>query len=615
MLERTRLQILGFALVVALAGVAAPVLAQEPAATEPAAQEPAPQDPALQEPALQEPAATEPAAAEPTPAQTAEPAAGNPPTTITGAVGSAAGEMAEAAQAGTAGVRDQGKALWSEALVPMWERFAAALPVLLKALLILAVAWILALALGAGTTKLLSLTTVDERAARDWGLGRFLENEKGEKTTVDELGGAVVKWVILLLGFVAFFDALELQMVAGPLQGVVSTILGLIPALLKAFVILLVAWIVASILKMLTTRGLHAVGFDQRTEKYFPPREVKGETVMASSMIGRLVFYAVLLFALPPFLEALGQQSLVAPLTGMLTTALGYIPNIVAAIVLVGIGMIVATVVREIATNFLAAVGADRMAARVGFGRSEGVKPVSEIAGTVAYFFILVPVIVAAVDALKIEAISTPVRNTLEQLLSAVPLIFGGLIVVAIGYYIANTVRGIVTSFLSGVGFDALPSKFGLHFLQPKDGGASLSAIGGTVVMALILLLTAEQALATLNLDRLSLLVGDLIRYLPNLAVGLVVILAALSIGNYVGNLVSSALGGSEHQALLSNIARYAIIFLGASMGLSQLGVGEGVVQMVVAAVVGGAALAVGLAFGLGGRDRAQALLERSRDA
>ncbi len=471
----------------------------------------------------------------------------------------------------------------------------------------------MAVLLGAATTKLLGLTTIDERAARDWGLEKFLESDKGEKASINEFGGKIVKWVILLFGLVAFFDALELNMVAGPLQGILTTVFSAIPALLTASVILLGYWVVASVLKLAATRGLAAVGFDSRAEKYFPPREVKGEMVAASGVVGRLLFYVVLLFGIPPFLDALGQQSLVAPLRDMLAKAFGYVPNIIAALILVFIGRLVATIVREVVSNFLAAVGADRFAERVGFGKSENVKPLSEIAGTVAFFFILVPVLVAAVDALKIEAIATPVRNTLEQLLAMLPLLFGGVIVVAIGYYIANTVRGIVTSFLNGIGFDALPSKFGLHFLEPKDGGASLSTIGGTIVMALILLLTAEQALATVNLGRLSALVGDFIRYLPNLAVGLVVILAALSIGNYVGKLVASALAGNEHQGLISNIARYAIIFLGASMGLSQLGVGEDVVQMVVGAVVGGAALAVGLAFGLGGKERAREVLDRSR--
>ncbi len=601
-----RLRVVGCVLTLAIVLVA-PIIAQDSEA--PGELEAAAADtPVVEAPAVDQ---AEPAAATPPPVTEAG-GSRQAPETLTEAVGGAATEAAAAAQAGTQGVADEGRRMWNEALVPMWERFAAALPVILKALLVLAIFWVVAMLLGAGTTKLLSMTTLDERAVRDWGLEKFLQNEQGETASINELGGKVVKWVVLLFGLVAFFDTLDLTMVAGPLQGILTTIFSAIPALLKAFVILLAYWIVATLLKMGATKGLSAVGFDRRAERYFPPREIKGEMVPASGMAGRLLFYVVLLFGIPPFLDALGQESLVTPLRDMIAKGLGYIPNIIAALILVFIGRLVATIIREIVSNFLAAVGVDRFAARFGFGQSENVKPLSEIIGAVAFFFILVPVLVAAVDALQIDAISTPVRNTLEQLLSMLPLLFGGVIVVAIGYYIAKTVRGIVTSFLNGVGFDALPEKFGLNFLKPREGGASLSAIGGTVVMALILLLTAEQALATVNLDRLSALVGDLIRYLPNLAVGLAIILAALSIGTYVGNLVASAMSGSDHQRLLSNVARYAIIFLGASMGLSQLGVGEDVVRMVVAAVVGGAALAVGLAFGLGGKERAREMLDRS---
>lgn len=624
--RRVSIYLMTAALALGMLGSAAVLPAQQDPAADPAAQTQAQQSqaPQNQAPQAQDPGvSSDPAASadDPTPAQdpagdaTAPAGATNdPPDSIAGAVGGAASDAVAAAQAGGAGVRDQGRKIWTEALLPMWQRFASALPVILKALLVLGIFWVAAWLLGAATTKLLSMTTLDERAARDWGLEKLLEaKDGGEATSINELGGSIVKWVVLLFGFLGFFNTLNLNMVASPLQGMLDSIFGAIPSLIKAFVILLVYWIVASVLKLGVTKGLGAVGFDTRAEKYFPPRKIKDEVVPASGVVGRLAFYVVLLFGIPPFLDALGQQALVGPLRDMLSKALSYVPNIIAALILVFIGRLVATIVREIVSNFLAAVGADRLAQRFGFGTAEGVKPLSNIAGTVAYFFILVPVLVAAVDALKIEAIATPVRNTLEQILAMVPLIFGGVIVIAVGYYIANAVRGIVTSFLSGIGFDTLPGKLGLDFLKPKEGGASLSSIGGTVVMALILLLTAEQALATLNLDRLSLLVGDLIRYLPSLAVGLFIILAALSLGAYVGNLVASALAGSQHQKLMANVARYAIIFLGASMGLSQLGVGEDVIQMVVAAVVGGAALAVGLAFGLGGKDRAREVLDRSR--
>ena len=74
------------------------------------------------------------------------------------------------------------------------------------------------------------------------------------------------------------------------------------------------------------------------------------------------------------------------------------------------------------------------------------------------------------------------------------------------------TVRGLIEGFLKGVGFDTLPGRIGLGFLLPKEGsGASLSSIAGSVVMVVILLLTAQQALSSLQLGQLSELLGGLL--------------------------------------------------------------------------------------------------------
>ena len=567
---------------------------------------------AQQEPPARAPAAAEPTGAEPTGAEPAavEPAAVEPPAAEPAAAEPAAAPAAESA-GGVAEVTEQGRRIWSDVLQPMLQRLAAGLPAILKAFALLAVFWLVALLVGAGVRKGLELTRIDDRAAESLGLDKMLEGEEGKRRSIAALAGTAVKWIILAFGFLAFFDALKLSMVAGPLQNILDKITGVIPSLLQAAVILAVYWLVATLLKLAATKGLEAVGFDARAEKYIATREVKGEQVGPSAMVGRLLFYVVLLFGIPPFLDALGQESLVAPLREMLAKVFEFLPNVIGALILLFIGRIVATIVREIVTNFLAAAGADRLGERIGIGTGEGGRKLSEMGGVVVFFFVLIPIIVAAVDSLQMKAISDPVKGTLQQLLSAVPLIFVAVVILAIGYFVAKAVRGLVESFLSGVGFDSLPQRFGLGFLEPKGEGMSLSAIAGTVVMAIILLLTAEQALATLELAELSELVGSLIGYLPSLLVGLAIILAALSLGSYVGRLVSNALSGTEYAGVVSAVAKYAIVFLGFSMGLSQLGVGREIIQVAVSAVLGGSALALGLAFGLGGRERAKEIIER----
>jgi small-conductance mechanosensitive channel len=198
--------------------------------------------------------------------------------------------------------------------------------------------------------------------------------------------------------------------------------------------------------------------------------------------------------------------------------------------------------------------------------------------------------------------------------LSSVPLIFVALIVMAIGFAVAKGVRQIVESFLQSVGFDRFPERFGLHFLAPGEGRSTLSAIGGTVVMVAILLLTAEQALATLHLEQLAAMVGALTGYLPSLLVGLAIILVAMSLSSFAAKMLSEALGKTPQAALLVPMARYAIVFLGVSMGLSQLGVGERIVTIAVSASLFGLALALGLAFGLGGREKAAKFLDSISD-
>jgi hypothetical protein len=522
-------------------------------------------------------------------------------------VSDAGREVGGAVQSGGMAVAEQGTGIWTDVLVPMYQRFATALPGVIKAILMLLAFWFIAALVGAGVTRLLHLTDIDNRASRDWGMSGVAKGG----WSIEKAAGTAIKWVILLFGFVAFFQSINLPMVASPLQNVVDKVVGAIPNLIKAVFILLAYWAVASLIRIGIARGLGAMKFDSKIAKYVPAREVRGESVGPSALLGRLAFYIVLLFGIPPFLEALGQQALVVPLQEMLGKVLGFLPNVVGALIIWFIGSMVATIVREITVNFLAATGLDGATDRIGLGQVTGAKRLSEIAGTLVYFIIIIPIIVTAVDALGMKALSEPVQATLQKIWDTVPDLFAAAVVVLIGYAIARVAQRIVESFLSGLGADNIPSRIGLEFLTPKKGQGSLSVIISNIVMVVILILTAQQALAVIGFMQLAGLVDQIVRYLPKLVVGVVILIGALSLGGYVGRLTASATAGAQHSRLVSSVARYAVMFLGFSMALEQLGVGREIVVNAVTAVLGGAALALGIAFGLGGKDRAQRWLER----
>ena len=527
------------------------------------------------------------------------------------AVGGGATEAAVALGKGTAQAADQAGRLWQNAVLPALQRSAQAIPTVAKALVILFVFWIVAMAAGGAVTKLLGLANLDERASRDWGMGKALKGKGGKPRSVQRAAGMIVKWVILLFGFIAFFSTLNLRMVAAPLQGIADRVVGALPNLLEAAVILLVYWAIAALVRMGLTKGLAALKFDELMSRYLKKPEEMNAQGGPSACVGRLSFYVVLLFGIAPFLQALGQASLVAPLQAMLGKALAFLPNLAGAALLLVVGVIVARLVRTVVTNFLSTVGADAGIERLGLSQLFGQRKLSGVVGVIAHFFIIIPIIVAAVDALQIKAVSEPVRDTLGKVLDAVPALLVAAVVIAIGYAIARVIAGVIDKSLKGIDFDALPGKIGLGFLAPETNRVPLSSVLAKFVMVVILLLTAQQALASAGLNQLAEFAALLTGYLPNLIFGVLLLLAALSIGKYVGKLVGEATQGTGYGDLLANVARYAVTFLGAAMAFRQFGLGEEIVAVVVGAVAGGAALALGLAFGLGGKEKAKEILER----
>ena len=167
---------------------------------------------------------------------------------------------------------------------------------------------------------------------------------------------------------------------------------------------------------------------------------------------------------IPAILGAFDLQGLLDPVRAMTNKALDMVPNVAAALAIGFVGWVVAKVLRGLVTNLLAAAGADRINESVGLA---GVGAAASLGafGTLVFIFVFVPTLIAALDALKIEAISRPATDMLEIILNAVPHIIAAAMILIITYYVARFAAALVTKLLNSVGLDALPDKLGLtHF-------------------------------------------------------------------------------------------------------------------------------------------------------
>jgi len=205
-------------------------------------------------------------------------------------------------------------------------------------------------------------------------------------------------------------------------------------------------------------------------------------------------------------------------------------------------------------------------------------------------------------------AFLTSVTGAMAVFLSAIPRILAFLAIVIIGWFVAALIAQAIAAVLRGVKFNDLSTRSGFTgFLQKmgvRTDPSGALALTAKWFVRLIVLIVAFDAL---GLPAVSQVLQQLLLWLPNLVVAIVVLVAAGLVASALGGLVrgATAQAGFTNPGLLAGIARVAVWGFGIVVAANQLGIATAVVNTVFMGLVGALALALGLAFGLGGRDTA----------
>jgi hypothetical protein len=479
------------------------------------------------------------------------------------------------------------------------------IPNLIAALAILIVGWLVALIVSAIVRGVLRRTSLDNRLAR-WVMGEAA----AEGVELERQIARGVYYLIMLFVLIAFFQTLGLTLITEPLNQLLIQVFQYAPRLLGAGLLLLVAWVVASALKLVLSRVLTAAKIDERLGSEAGLEEEK--RVPLAQTLGNAMYWLVFLLFLPAVLSALELEGLLQPVQGMINQILGFLPNIFAAGLILAIGWFVARIVQQIVTNLLAAIGADRLSERVGLAPALGERRLSGLLGLVVYILILIPVLIAALNALALEAITQPASNMLNAILEAIPSIFAATLVVVIAYVVGRVVAGLIANLLTGVGFNAVLARLGLG-KEPVEGERTPSEIVGYLVLVAIMLFAAIEASRLLGFVLLADLVTQFTAFAGQVILGLII----FAIGLYLANLAASTVraSGAAQAGLLAMAARVSILVLAGAMALRQMGLANEIINLAFGLLLGAIAVAVALAFGLGGREAAAREVERWRQS
>jgi hypothetical protein len=207
-----------------------------------------------------------------------------------------------------------------------------------------------------------------------------------------------------------------------------------------------------------------------------------------------------------------------------------------------------------------------------------------------------------------------PLRALLLQVGAYLPRLGIALAVVLAGWLVAKAMRFAAVRALRALNFHVLTERAGVDaFLQQGGTERDTTDLFGLIVYWLVLLGALIVAFNGLGLSQVTEVLSKLLLFLPRLLLGLVMVVLGLYFARFVGQSVlawcrTARIGDAE---LLSRLARYGIVAFVLLIALDHIDIGGDLVQQTFLIVLGGIVLGLALAFGIGGRDRAAAMLER----
>ena len=379
-----------------------------------------------------------------------------------------------------------------------------------------------------------------------------------------------------------------------------SSILRQVPDFIYAIILLVIACFAAKFVKSLVYKLAKAVDVEKLLNKIGIKNVVTDSSV---DFVAKLAYFVTFLLFLPGVLDKLGMQSVSAPITNMVDSFLAFIPRLVSAGLIVAIGVFVARIVKDLLIPVLKTLKVDMLQEKAGIRAGESTS-FSYIIANVVYGVILLVVITAGLEKLGISAISDPANEIVATILDMIPNVLGGIVIVAVGVFIAKLVAKLLENLLAGVGADS--------FLEKVTGNTSkklsISKLVSAVVKYVIVIIFLVQGINVLGLGLLTAIGTSIIAYLPVVLSAVIILAIGLFAANTAGSAIENKFPKAKAAALIAKVAIYVIT---AFICLNQLGVAIAIVETTFILVIAALCVAFAVAFGIGGRTFAANTLEK----
>lgn len=215
------------------------------------------------------------------------------------------------------------------------------------------------------------------------------------------------------------------------------------------------------------------------------------------------------------------------------------------------------------------------------------------------------------------EAITISLTGLWERFFNFLPALVGAIVVFVLGWIVAVALGNLIAKAIKAAKVDNALEKIEFNKRMAEMGiSSSVSELIGGIIKWFLVLVFLMAATDILGLSQVTDFLNQIIMYLPNVVVAVVILAVAFLVGNFVYNVVkgSTKAAGVMSAALLATLSKWSIIIFGILAALIQLGIATSLVSTIFIGIVAALSLATGLAFGLGGKDEAGAILRKLRE-
>jgi len=319
----------------------------------------------------------------------------------------------------------------------------------------------------------------------------------------------------------------------------------------------------------------------------------------------KFLFYILMILVVMMTLEAGGLTQVTQPLRDLFTQFASYFPRLLGGALLLVVALILAQAARLVVVRLLEPANLDQRA-----GIVEG-RPIQTALGAIAYFIVILSLLPAVLEALRIERVAEPMNRLVGQIWTYTGHLLAAMLVMGVGYLVARIVQRVLVVALEAIRVNTWPARLG--FPGGSDlWGIPLSVFLSYLAMVTILVVVLAEALNVLNLE----FIGE--GFTREIVPGYLRILGGIAIfllGWFAANWTRQAL--MARSVRWARVCRIVILVFAVAMGLQfarltpistetfeRLLTGI-IIAFTIAAGVGGA-----LALGLGGKSAVQRYLD-----